>query len=58
MPVDDGRSQTGGNGLHGRLYYRPATCLKSKVWLYCIKFCRRETPAGAESAAEKSVDFT
>jgi len=58
MPVDGGRSQTGGNGLHGRLYYRPATRLKSKVWFYCVKSCHRENPAGAKLAAEKPVDFT
>jgi len=63
MPVGGGLSGTGGNGLHGRLYYRPAIRLKSKVWLYCIKSChgkcRRlpENPAGITSSGRAVARF-
>jgi hypothetical protein len=43
-------SVTGDDGLHALFYNRPATPLKSKVWLYCIKSChaahRRSSPMG------------
>jgi hypothetical protein len=40
-------SETGGDDLHGQWYTRPATLLKSKVWLYCIKFCHAARRRGS-----------
>jgi hypothetical protein len=50
MQLGGNLSGTGSNDLHGQLYNRPTTRLKSKVWLYCIKFChgarRQGSPMG------------
>jgi hypothetical protein len=47
MQPGKSRSGTGGDDLHAQFNNRPATLLKSKVWLYCIKSChaaRRAAP--------------
>jgi hypothetical protein len=50
MQFGESPSGTGDDGLHAPFYNRPATPLKSKVWLYCIKSChaahRRGSPMG------------
>jgi hypothetical protein len=47
MQPGKSRSGTGGDDLHAQFNNRPATLLKSKVWLYCIKSCHAARRRGS-----------
>jgi hypothetical protein len=59
MQLGESPSGTGDDGLHAPFYNRPATPLKSKVWLYCIKFChaarRRGSPFDGRISPSKPL---
>jgi len=58
MQLGESRSATGDDGLHVPFNNRPATPLKSKVWLSCINFCHDFAMTGNATTVGGNARFS